>query len=432
MKSWKRWLVCALAGLACMPKALADGLLCVSLEGCAALVSAQGQEIIAPGEWDDLFKLADKLYALGVETQEGMRYALFSAEGGLLTDAAYEMLSASGDAVLFRQGGLYGAMDRQGNVLVEPLYTQLTAAGDGFLAMTENPFDEDADEIFRLTAEGELLSTGVSSDEGLYSISDDRMPFQSPGNERFGYIDAQGRVVIEAQLETAGRFVDGIARASMDGLLGVIDPDGQWLIAPEYEYLEIGDGVIVGLSGRERMDVFNMECEVLFCVEGAKLDAAVAGGYPVLRTDGVTRVYTAQGDILFETDASAAVTAGLNGQLIVSDGDWGAKCVSLVSADGVRAERADQHLIALADGRYAFIKMNVAAYYSEALDEVRYSCDYDSMRWGMIDSAGNEILPAVYTEIRALGEDCFLAAADDGLRVVDANGNVIWAKIEGE
>ena len=76
--------------------------------------------------------------------------------------------------------------------------------------------------------------------------------------------------------------------------------------------------------------------------------------------------------------------------------------------------------------------MNAAAYFSDALEEVRYSCDYDSLRCGMTDAAGTEILPAEYMEIRALGENRFLAVAEDHLRVVDGDGNVIWSQAKGE
>ena len=238
--------------------------------------------------------------------------------------------------------------------------------------------------------------------------------------------------MIEAQFETADRFENGIARASLDGLLGIIDADGEWKIKPEFDYLEIGDGVIVGLFNRERMVAFNMHCQEVFRIEGTQIEAAVAGRYPLVLEGDVLRVYSPEGDELFETDPQSTVTAGLDGQLILSDGDWGASCASLVSPEGVRAERKDQHLIPLSDGRYAFIKMNVAVYYSEALEEVRYSSDYDSLRWGMIDSAGKEILPAVYTEIRALGENRFLTIAEDGLRIVDGDGNEIWSRLEEE
>ena len=432
MRVWKRLLIGALASLLGMGAARAEALLCVSAEDCAALLTVDGREIIAPGEWSDVFCLTAGRYALGCQTESGFRYALCDGEGLLITSADYEMLSAAGDVILFRQNGLYGAMDVEGKQLVNAEYTQLTAAGDGFLAMTDDPFDEDADEIFRVTSDGEVFSTGVSSDEGLSSLSDDRMPFQNPRNERYGYINSQGEVVIEAQFETADAFEGGIARASTDGLLGVIDADGEWQIEPKYDYLEIGDGVIVGLSGHECAIVFDMECRERFRVEGSKLEAAVVGSFPVLLEGDVLRVYTAQGDELFETDTQTKLTVGLDGQLILSDGDWSASCVSLVSPEGVRAERTDQHLIPLSDGRYAFVKMNVAAYYSEELDEVRHSTDYDSLRCGMIDSAGNEILPAEYLEIRALGENRFLAIAEEGLRVVDGDGNVIWSRLEEE
>lgn len=425
-------MVCALACLTGMGAAQAEELLCISVEDGAALLTADGREIVAPGEWSDAFRLTEDRYALGVQTEAGMRYALCGREGQPITAAVYEMLSASGTAILFRQDGLYGAMDADGNLLVEAQYTQLTPAGEGFFAMTDDPFDEDADEIFRITAEGEVLGTGVSTDEGLSSFVDDRMPFQNPRNERYGYINTEGEVAIKAQFETAGGFCNGLARVSKNGFLGVINADGEWLIEPEYDYLEIGEEVILALYGRECVIAFDMDCRELFRIEGTKLEAAVVGGCPVVLEDDVLRVYTAQGDELFETDPQSTLTAGLEGQLILSDGDWGASCVSLVSAQGVRAERTDQHLIPLSDGRYAFIKMNVAAYHSEALDEVRYSCDYESLRYGMIDSEGNEILPAEYTEIRALGQNRFLAIDESGLRMVDGGGNVIWSLMEEE
>lgn len=432
MKRWKKLVLCVLTCVVGFGAAHAEGVLCVSTQECTALLAADGQEIIPPGQWDSIFMLTDGLCALGKNKDEGMRYALGDAAGVQLTDAVYEMLSMSGNVVLFRQDGAYGAMDISGNILVNPEYTQLVAAADGFLAMIDDPFDEDADEIFRITAQGELLSTGVSSDEGLFELTDNRMPFQNPGNERYGYIDGTGQVVVESRLETAGRFESGIAVAAEDGLMGIIGTNGEWKIQPEYDYLEIGDGVIVGLAGRECATVFDMECRERFRVEGSKIEAAVVGGYPLILENDVLRAYTAEGDELFETDAQSTILAGLDGQLIISDGNWGSNCVSLVNSGGVRSERRDQHLIPLADGRYAFIRMNVASYYSEALDEIRHSCDYDSLRYGMIDSMGNEILPAEYTRISALGGNRFLAAAQDGLRVVDGDGTVIWSKIEEE
>lgn len=427
MAGWKKLLAAVLIWGLCMGTAHAESLLSVSVQEFAALVAADGREIIPPGEYDDIFCVIDgSRYALGTSTEAGMRYALCDQNGNLLTEALFAMLQASGDAVVFRQDGLYGAMNADGEVLIEPLYTQLTAGENGWLAMTADPFDEEADEIFYLNEAGEARSTGVWSDEGLSALSDGRMPFQNPWTEKFGYVDGMGNIVIGAQFDSAGCFENGLARTSADGRLGMIGTDGVWRIPARYDYLDAGDGVIVALEGRERFVVYDSSCAERFSVEGTQLEAALAGACPILLEGEALRVYSPDGKVLIETDSRSTVTEGTNGQLILTEGDWGASCVSLVGSDGLKSERTDQHLIPLDEGRYAFIRMNAAKYYSEALDEIRWSCDYDSLRFGMMDGAGNEILPAEYREIRALGGQRYLAVDDEKMDIVDRDGCTVW------
>lgn len=424
-------LLCAALCMASV--ALAEGPLCVSVDSVAALLAPDGGEIVAPGVYDDIFAVVDgQRYAVGSRSEDGIRYALANASGEVLTDAAYAMFSEGDGAVIFAQEGFFGAMSLEGEVLLPAEYTQLAAAGEGrYLAMTTDPFDDDPDDIF-LLADGEMTFTGVCSAEGLTAFSDGRMPFQDPDSELFGYLAQDGSVAVEAQFETAGRFENGAARASADGKLGLIDTGGRWLIEPEYDYLEVGGSACVGLIGREAFVVFGGDYAESFRVEGAGLEAALVGECPVLLRDGRMYVYNMKGELILETEQSATLLPGLDGQLILSDGDWGSNSVSLVGRDGVRAERADQHLIPLDGGRYAFVRMNVASYYSEVLEEIRHSVDYDSLRYGMIDSAGNEILPAEYLEIRALGNRRYLTVAEDGLRVTNENGEVLWSHLKEE
>lgn len=427
MKRWMGLLFALLALLAGSGHAMAESVLCVAAEGCAALLNADGDELVPPGVYDDLFCVAEGArFALGTQMEAGMRYALGDAQGNLLTESLYGMLQAAGDVILFRQDGLYGAMDFEGKILIPAEYTQLVRSGpDGYLAIETDPNDNDANEIFRLTSDGEKRSTGVLSAKGLEAFGDGRMPFQNPNTELYGYLDEKGSVAIEAKFESAGSFQNGLARASMDGALGVIGVDGEWRIAPEYDYLEIG-GVIVGLVGREQCVVYDENCAELFRIEGVKLEAALVGSCPIVMEGDDMRAYSSDGRVLFETDRHSTVLPGLEDQLILSDGQWGEACVSLVNGDGARLERRDQHLIPLDGDRYAFVRMNAAAYYSELLDEVRYSVNYESLRFGMIDSAGNEILPAEYLEIRALGAKRYLLVTEDGLQAVDGDGDVIW------
>lgn len=427
----KRWIgLIAVLLVFLTGSAWAEGLLCVSVDNQAALLSDDGAEIVSPGMYDDVFCVIEgERYALGTLSEGGMRYALCDASGNLLTESHYEMFLASEDVVLFRQDRLYGAMDVGGNVLVPPKYTQLARAGiDGYLAMETDPFDNEADEILFLSDSGEALATGIYSEKGLESFADGLMLFQAPDTELYGYLNADGAVAIEAKFVAAERFENGIARASQHGMLGVVGVDGEWRIEPEYDYLEIGDDVIVGLAGRERCVVYDGECEERFRIEGVKLETALVGQFIIVMEGDDTRVYSPEGRVVLETDRHSTLLPGLDGQIIYSDGQWGEACVSLVNADGTQSERRDQHLIPLNSGRYAFVKMNAAAYYSEALDEVRYSCDYDSMRFGMMDGSGREILPAEYLEIRALGSTRYLLVSAQMLQVADAEGNVLWER----
>ena len=136
--------------------------------------------------------------------------------------------------------------------------------------------------------------------------------------------------------------------------------------------------------------------------------------------------------MILETDRSAFLSAGVDGQLILRDGDWGTRCVSLFDPEKGMAERMDMSLLPLDSNRYLFMTMNAAAYNSAILGERRYSCDYDSMRFGIMDGSGNEILPAEALEITRLRENRYLLKLENGLRVIDENADVLWEELQEE
>ena len=54
MMRWKALLTGALIGCMAWTGVQAEERLCVTAENCAALLSADGQEIVAPGKYDDV------------------------------------------------------------------------------------------------------------------------------------------------------------------------------------------------------------------------------------------------------------------------------------------------------------------------------------------------------------------------------------------
>ena len=83
------------------------------------------------------------------------------------------------------------------------------------------PFEFDA------IVAGESLEFNDFS-EGLAAVSK---------NDKYGFIDTKGKVVIEPKYEWASSFSDGLAIVSVEGLYGAIDKQGKTVIPFEYQAL---------------------------------------------------------------------------------------------------------------------------------------------------------------------------------------------------
>ena len=60
--------------------------------------------------------------------------------------------------------------------------------------------------------------------------------FPSIRDGRFGYVDPEGRVVIEPQFDEARNFVEGLAGVSKGGKWGYIDRHGRFVIGPQFDW----------------------------------------------------------------------------------------------------------------------------------------------------------------------------------------------------
>lgn len=75
---------------------------------------------------------------------------------------------------------------------------------------------------------------GCSTESELYS-KDTKELFLIVKNNRWGYIDATGKVVIPPKFRSAGQFSEGLAPVRLNGLYGFIDVSGDFVIQPIYD-----------------------------------------------------------------------------------------------------------------------------------------------------------------------------------------------------
>jgi len=436
MAMFKKTVLLALAALLFASSAGASSI-AVNARDTAALIGADGAEKIAPGSYEFIFALPEnseraELYCAGGYVGDEFLYALLDESGAKLTEQAYEMFTLEGGRVLFMQDGLYGVMSPAGEVLVEPKYTQLVASDGGFLALTTDCYDEEPDGLYEIDASLNVTATGVKTLGALAGFSEGLLPLISAENSLFGYVDASGQWVVRPQFAYAGPFYRGRAVASLSSGFGLIDQTGNWVLTPKYETLGYEGGRIALASpDADTVVAFDpISCRELFRVEGENLYAMAVGDLVQVYCEDSARLYDSTGALIHEGSPLAGYSSGENGQIVLTDGDWGADGSYLLNSDGSAVAGPYKALFPLgtADGRgyYGFIEFAAETAYSDALEQDVYNWDPSTLRYGVIDDSGKEVLPAQYEELYRIGENRLFARLDGVDGVIDLAGEWIY------
>lgn len=88
------------------------------------------------------------------------------------------------------------------------------------------------------------------------------------GNEKWGYIDFEGNLVIDYIYDHAYFFIDGAASVGIGDKDGLIGPDGKFLIEPVYDFCgNISEGwahIVIEEGGKSRHGFANINGDVLY------------------------------------------------------------------------------------------------------------------------------------------------------------------------
>ena len=167
----KKLLACALALLLALPAGALAEAIALNLAEEDALVTPEGEVLVPPQEYMEIYAIGGGFYALGVyETGEDgflrTRFALADAQGNALTQALYSSLECRDGVIYYEIDGHFGAMDAQRNPLVPCEYTRLIGDGQGdflgFLALRTDPWDTTMDAVYALKASGDERETDIS------------------------------------------------------------------------------------------------------------------------------------------------------------------------------------------------------------------------------------------------------------------------------
>ena len=167
--------------------------------------------------------------------------------------------------------GKWGFIDRTGKVVVEPIYHEVSRFNKGIARVgmwgkfgyvrtdgtflfepifDSAPYEAKSVMVVRID-EGKVRRYGIIDGDGnvlLEPQSDFRIfDFHGDlariaaktehGDEKWGYINIEGKVVVEPKYDQARDFSEGIGAVALGGRYGLVDRDGREIVAPKFDMI---------------------------------------------------------------------------------------------------------------------------------------------------------------------------------------------------
>lgn len=424
-------LTCALAFV------LLAGLFCTSAlaaipvnANVAALIGEDGTVIIEPGKYEQFIDFGmPGLFA--AQSPDG-GFLIVDETGARRGDATYDYLEAADGAIFYTRGEKYGVLDANLNELVPCDYTWLVPNGEGgYLALRTDIWDDSPDGVYLIDESGYVSPTGIKVASVLWSFSGGMSQALSVDNGRYGYLNARGQWQLRPQYAYAEPFMNGLAVATLDSGTGVIDTRGNWRIMPKYDFIDRGteaDSLIAAVRYNELVDVFRASDQsylfTLTCdTEGAY--TALSGKILFIFSTSSVRAVNDAGETILELPASASITSAGEKRLFVYPDSWGTKSAYLADLNGTRVSDTYQDfgLFATVDGVDYF---TVSTFDMEETEDGMIWLS-DTMRRGLIDENGREVLPIAYTELSSPAPGYIQAQDETGVHLLKMDGTEIWS-----
>jgi hypothetical protein len=201
-----------------------DGTAVVSVDGKYGIIDTDGRFLVPP-RFTEMFYIGGQLWYAAAE---GHYVGLVNSAGEVVIPPKFSFVGGftDGVAAAMVDEDAWGFIDRKGELLIEPCYSFTRGFAHGLayfeLGKVNGFFDRDFKMRF-----GPTRRRWFQSDfqEGV-------MGFWEGG--RLGFMDTEGRVVIEPRFVASSGFEGGVAWVRVGRLWGLINKKGEFLAEPKF------------------------------------------------------------------------------------------------------------------------------------------------------------------------------------------------------
>ena len=347
------------------------------------------------------------------------------------------------------KNGLYGLLDENGNEIVPAQYLYVDIVKDGMIpAFTKEKVFVFLDETGKKIKDVGFRNIFPSYREDLLAVAD-------PETGKWGFVDRNLNYVIKPQFEDVWSFIDGIALVTQDGLRGIIDKTGKYIVELQFDdpkgypfYYDYYQGTFVVLKdGKTRIvDVKNakiLETEYDWFY-------GMTGNKAVVRKDSSIYLNSWEDKQIFlmkEPDGSLHLSneniLGNNRfyleyieerekkyykHFIVFDSSNGEKICEKILGDekpedldencNLKEKENDSPTV-LNNGKYEAVWRDTCAEETSILFK-------QNGKKGFLDENGKEIIPAEYDEVEAFCQGLAWVRKDDLRFIIDRSGKTVF------
>jgi len=224
---------------------LSNGMALVSENGGYGLIDKSGKKV-TESQYLSVDDFKEKTI---IVTDYNGKSWLLDDKGNKLFETEGAIYKLSGGMAAFsksvdKYSSLWGYIDDEGKVVVEPKYKWAQAfSGDKAIVESSEGHFGIIDKEGKLLKEiDNLRLTGLSKDVFVFIKNDGN------GSQRYGYMNVDGTVMLDAVYSAAEEFVDGVAvvNAAKDygNEFGLINKSGEYVIPAKYGQIEaLGNGI---------------------------------------------------------------------------------------------------------------------------------------------------------------------------------------------
>ena len=220
----------------------------VQKDGKYGMINIEGKEIL-PCEYDDLYSLKNTSNKVGV----------ISSEGETILNNVYDDVKfAFTGSYIIEQNGKYGIAKSKDEIVVNPTYTTMNyiSTADIIEASEDGITSNLLNSNFEIKLTG--IVTEINTNKGYIKIRQDNEEkyynfrfeertkqdinssntlFLDKQNDKYGYVDKNGKVVVDYQYDDATEQNEyGYAAVQKDGKWGAINEKGEEIVAPQYDF----------------------------------------------------------------------------------------------------------------------------------------------------------------------------------------------------